>query len=253
MQKQRSDLTLKFQSLEEHTQSLESENQQLSLELLQLQDEHGRVSHELARLNESQQQGEDELLTLGEASSIKEQEAAQLRLELHEIQESMEMKDTEIQGLREELYEQRMLLASLTDGKGGATGSVLNEIEDLVMFQLQEEHQDNNETTISMLQQLLPRLEETRLTSNGDGLVAHTFGGSPRRRRRRKRRDGAMSAPVTPRRSPGDMDVIQVSAHALTPHSPPGALLSSEQITPTQSRSLAVPFDPVTPLQPEQG
>eukprot|EP00045_Choanoeca_perplexa_P014262 m.166647 g.166647 ORF g.166647 m.166647 type:complete len:672 (+) comp16627_c0_seq2:120-2135(+) len=253
LQKQRSDLALKFQALEDHTQSLESENQTLSLELLQLQDEHSRVSLELARLNESQQQGQDVLQSLGAESSVKAQEVVQLQAELHEIQEAVEMKDAEIQGLREDLNEQRMLLASLSGGKSGPTGSVLNEIEDLVMFQLQEEHQDNNDTTISMLQQLLPRLEETRLTSNGDGLVAQTFSGvSPRRRRRRKRRDGAVSAPVTPRKSPAEADVIQVSAHAFTPQSPPGALLGSHQITPTQTESLApVVPQPTTPLQPD--
>eukprot|EP00730_Choanoeca_flexa_P014449 TRINITY_DN6325_c0_g1_i1.p1 TRINITY_DN6325_c0_g1~~TRINITY_DN6325_c0_g1_i1.p1 ORF type:complete len:676 (+),score=167.88 TRINITY_DN6325_c0_g1_i1:132-2159(+) len=252
LQKQRSDLALKYESLTEHAQALEQQNQLLTLDLQQLQDDHAKVTSELHRLIDSQREDENALKTLGNTTSMQEHEVAQLQQALHNMEEALEMKDAEVHGLRDELNEQKMLLASLNGNDSRATGSVLNEIEDLVMFQMREEHQDTQKTTVEMLQRILPRLEETRLSSNGDGLVAQTFGGaSPRRRRRKKRRDGARSAPVTPQKLPdGAIAAIQAPRAALPQLSPPGSLLSTEQITPTKSRPMAVATEPVTPTHP---
>lgn len=81
------------------------------------------------------------------------------------------MKDAQIDNMRVELQEQGAALMTALNADAGeaSKGSVLNEIEDLVMSQLKEEHGDIESTkhmTVSLLQRLLPRIEETNLSNH---------------------------------------------------------------------------------------
>eukprot|EP00043_Microstomoeca_roanoka_P013179 m.128994 g.128994 ORF g.128994 m.128994 type:complete len:885 (-) comp15687_c0_seq1:393-3047(-) len=103
---------------------------------------------------------EDEVTHKTEALQHSE---AQVRL----LEETLLMRDTTIDNLKSEVDEVKQLLSSLEENENSTrTGSVLNEIEDLVMTQLREENGDveaNNRMTVALLQRLLPRIEETRL------------------------------------------------------------------------------------------
>ncbi|EDQ92107.1 uncharacterized protein MONBRDRAFT_5806 [Monosiga brevicollis MX1] len=148
----------------------------LHVELDQLRDAHVTLSHEHQLLTRRHSEGHERLRSLDATASSHQHEVVSLQEQVHELQEAIAMRDTEMINLREELQDAKMTLSSMALGEEGITkGSVLNEIEDLVMSQLKEETKDNDALTVSMLQQLLPHLQETRLASQNGSLVAQSI------------------------------------------------------------------------------
>eukprot|EP00055_Hartaetosiga_balthica_P014809 m.83558 g.83558 ORF g.83558 m.83558 type:complete len:847 (-) comp8693_c0_seq1:22-2562(-) len=165
-----------WQRSEEQLESLKSDFQLLAqdksigdLKERQLQRERDEAVRSSCNAQETISSLEQEVLNMRQELMTMSKDLTASQARLHEMEEALEMKESTNKDLNEEALELRDLVASLRSGSmedDGQTGSLLNEIEDIVKNQFEAESagvEENKRMTISLLQRLLPRLEETRL------------------------------------------------------------------------------------------
>lgn len=161
----------------ELVKSLRTDHDMQTLEMTQLEEERRRATEEHSSMAQELKQARSSA-DHAEAGSAEQEHCIQaMRARIHQLEEEIYMRDNQIQGMRADLQEQgAALMATLNSNAGEASkGSVLNEIEDLVMSQLKEEHGDVESTkhmTVALLQRLLPRIEETNLSNTAPAAAA---------------------------------------------------------------------------------
>jgi hypothetical protein len=151
--------------------SLQANHDMQDLELKQLEEERRRATEESTAMAQALQRAQSSADSAVAGSAEQQQYLRLMSAKIHHLEEELAMKDAQIDNMRVELQEQGAALMTALNADAGeaSKGSVLNEIEDLVMSQLKEEHDDIESTkhmTVSLLQRLLPRIEETNLSNH---------------------------------------------------------------------------------------